>query len=117
MCKSAIRHHHQSMPPWSSTLRLHPIRNSSNGETATTRWSMLVVKLQLRIAAAVPLLLSSLDLNLAYLGGGGCCGGVGRRRREGALSSPERWSMLVVKLRRQTTTLILRKKTAAAKLI
>ncbi|KAI8571392.1 hypothetical protein RHMOL_Rhmol01G0116300 [Rhododendron molle] len=26
---------------------------------------------------AVPLPLSSLDLNLAYLGGGGCCGGVG----------------------------------------
>ncbi|KAF7116180.1 hypothetical protein RHSIM_RhsimUnG0037300 [Rhododendron simsii] len=83
------------------------------------RWSSTVESSSYAppLYTAVPLPMSLLDLNLAYLGGGGCCGGVGRRgptKEKWCLSSPERWSMLAAKLRRQTATLILRKTAAAA---
>ncbi|KAG5555404.1 hypothetical protein RHGRI_012819 [Rhododendron griersonianum] len=44
------------------------------GEKSSTAESSSYAPLQY---TAVPLPPSSLDLNLAYLGGGGCCGGVG----------------------------------------
>ncbi|KAF7146756.1 hypothetical protein RHSIM_Rhsim04G0089600 [Rhododendron simsii] len=96
-------------------------RLMTNGMTRR-RWSSTVESSSYAppLYTAVPLPLSLLDLNLAYIGGGGCCGGVRRRgptKEKRCLSSRERWSMLAAKLRRQTVTLILRKMTAAAKLI